>query len=54
VGYINDGANCTSASRANTTPSCISYIPNTAAAQTLMSLDPLGILMPMTWELETV
>ncbi|HTC55702.1 MAG TPA: TonB-dependent receptor [Candidatus Sulfotelmatobacter sp.] len=43
VGYINDGANCTSASRANTTPSCISYIPNTAAAQTLMSLDPLGL-----------
>jgi hypothetical protein len=42
VGYINDGANCTSASRANTTPNCISYVPNTGAAQTLVSLDPQG------------
>ncbi len=41
VGYINNGAGCTSASRANTTPSCISYIPNTAAGgQTLTNLDP--------------
>jgi hypothetical protein len=44
VGYINDGAGCTAASRANTTPSCISYIPNTAATgQTLAGLDPAHV-----------
>lgn len=44
VGYINNTAGCTNASRANTTPNCISYTPNIAnSGQTLASLDPQGI-----------
>jgi len=44
VGYINDGASCTAASRASTTPSCISYVSATANAnnQTLQNIDPAG------------
>lgn len=39
VGYTNNTTGCTSASRANTTPSCITYLTPTAVA----ALDPLHL-----------
>jgi hypothetical protein len=42
VGYINDGPGCTSASRVNTQPACISYTP-ASGPNSLASLDPAGI-----------
>lgn len=39
IGYINNGAGCTSASRINTTPACISFLSLAQAA----ALDPQGI-----------
>lgn len=42
VGYINDGTGCTSASRVNTQPACISYSSATGA-NSLPSLDPAGV-----------
>lgn len=46
VGYINSNSGCDASSRADTTPQCISYIPQTSTtpgATTLASLDPQGI-----------
>lgn len=42
VGYINNGPGCTSASRSDTQPACISFTPATGA-NSLASLDPAGI-----------
>jgi len=39
IGYVNNGAGCGSASRLNTAPACISFLPLATAA----SLDPQGI-----------
>ena len=44
LSYINSNPGCTGNSRFNTTPNCISVLPNTAPAgqQSVTSLDPLG------------
>jgi hypothetical protein len=42
LGYINDGPGCTSASRINTQPTCISFTPATGP-NSLAALDPAGI-----------
>ena len=42
VGYINNGPGCTSASRVDTQPACISYTP-ASGPNSLAALDPAGI-----------
>ena len=43
VSYINKSTGCTPSSRINTTPGCISTVPNTGAGATVTSLDPQGV-----------
>jgi hypothetical protein len=43
ISYINNNPGCDEDSRINTTPSCISVLPNTGGTQNQTTLDPAGV-----------